>query len=139
MALSIFDDKARPPGPGELESAIGRTGALWEGLRGRVRESYGPVADEWAFAGAKFGWSLRLKDRKRVVLYLIPCKGHFLAGVVLGEKAVQAVRGAGLPEGILRMVDEAKPYSEGRGIRVEVRKKGDAAAVWKLVTAKMEA
>ena len=36
----------------------------------------GPVTEDWSFSGAKYGWILRLKRKKRVVLYLIPLPQH---------------------------------------------------------------
>jgi hypothetical protein len=58
-------------------------------------------------------------------LYLIPCKSHFIAAFVLGEKAVKAVNKSDLPASILERINKAKKYVEGRGISIEVRNKKD--------------
>ncbi len=137
MALSAFDDKSKEPEADDLKAMLGRTSTHWDDLEYHLAAEYSPLDEKWCFAGAKWGWSLRLKQKKRTVLHLIPCKGYFLAGLALGEKAVAAARDSGLPGSVLTVVDEAPKYAEGRGVRLEVRNKGDREAVKKLAAAKM--
>ncbi|HYM59973.1 MAG TPA: DUF3788 domain-containing protein [Thermoanaerobaculia bacterium] len=137
MALSAFDDKTRCPEPSEVMRVLGKAARHWQQIIAHVRDLYPPIAEEWNFAGAKYGWSLRLKQEKRIVVYLTPQSGYFLAGIVLGEKAVQAARDGGLPAAVLALVESAPQYAEGRGIRMEVRSVGDVRAVETLVAAKM--
>ncbi len=137
MALSAFDDKSRAPDESALTDTLGTTAALWHSLREHVQQEYGPLTEQWNYAGAKYGWSLRLKDSRRVVVYCTPCKNHFLASLVLGKKAVQSVRESSLPATIKRLVEAAKEYAEGRGVRLEVRTKADLASVRKLTAIKM--
>ncbi len=137
MALSIFDDKSQEPVDADLQAALGRSARLWERLVVAVGVDYAPIVASWNFAGAKFGWSLRLKQKDRVVLYLIPQAKHFLVGVVLGEKAVQAAHDAGLPAEVVAMIDAARPYAEGRGIRWPVRAARDIEVVRTLAALKL--
>jgi hypothetical protein len=137
MALSAFDDKSKKPGTGELERILGRTSAHWNSLKTHIAAEYPPLDDTWNFAGAKYGWSLRLKQKKRTVLYMTPCKKHFLVGLVLGEKAVRAAHDSSLPGTILKVIDEARKYAEGRGIRIEVRNKGVLKSIKELAAIKM--
>ena len=138
MPLSFFADKSKKPKTAELEKALGRTSTHWNGLIDYVASEYPPVTEEWNFGGANWGWSLRLKHKKRAVLYMTPCKGHFTAGFVLGEKAVKAARDSRLPGSILEVIDKAKKYAEGRAVRLEVRNKKDLDSVKKLTTIKVE-
>jgi len=137
MALSAFDDKARAPEPGELDAALGRSARLWKELVAAIATHHAPVEPVWGYAGAKFGWSLRLRTNDRVVLYLIPQVGLFLVGVVLGERAVEAARSAGLPASIAEMLDAARPYAEGRGIRFPVLSRQDLDAAVALAALKL--
>jgi hypothetical protein len=137
MALSIFDDKAHEPQAADLQAGLGRSAALWERLAAAVAAAYPPIAPVWNFGGAKFGWNMRLKQKDRNVLYLIPQAKHFLVGVVLGEKAYQAAREADLPAEVIAMFDAAKPYVEGRGIRYPVRKAADVDVVLAIAALKM--
>ncbi len=137
MALSAFSDKSRQPGVDELEETLGRTRVHWNRLVTHIAARYAPLDETWNFAGAKWGWSLRLKRKKRTVLYMTPCKKHFLVGFVLGEKAVQAARETDLPRSVLTVIDEAKKYAEGRAVLLEIRNQRDLEVAKRLAEIKM--
>lgn len=137
MALSAFDDKLQQPEGRDLQRVLGRAGAHWDDLTTHIAAEYSPLSESWTFAGAKWGWSLRLKQKKRTILYMTPCKGHFLVGFVLGERAVNAAREGSLPDSVLRQIAEARKYAEGRGVRIEIRNKEDLEIVKKLAAVKM--
>jgi len=137
MALSIFDDKSKTPQEGELAEALGRTSKLWDELKSHLSSRFDPLVEDWGFSGQNWGWSLRLKHKKRTILYLTPCKRHFLVGFALGEKAVKAAHDSALPASILECIDNAPKYAEGRGVRIEVRNKRDLGSVEKLAAIKM--
>src|SRR5512138_3371030 len=115
MALSAFDDPARPPAPAELARRLAAAAPLWNALVAHVEKANPPVEEVWSFAGAKFGWSLPLVQKGRVLVYLTPQEGQLLVGLVLGEKAVAAAREAGIPPALLAAIDAAPKYAEGRG------------------------
>jgi hypothetical protein len=134
VALSAFDDESQPPGQEGLEAVLGQSAPLWEQLVTHVAAAYPPITPVWNFAGVKYGWSLRLKRRERIVLYMTPQPGSFLLGVVLGEKAAKSARDSGSPERVLALIDDAPRYGEGRGIRLTVST-GDDLAVAKMLAA----
>jgi hypothetical protein len=137
MALSAFDDKSKEPTASALKKTLGRTSSHWDRLVGHLATEFEPLDEMWMFSGANWGWSLRLKQKKRTVLYMTPCKGHFLVGFVLGEKAVKAAHDSTLPDSVLTIIDKAKKYVEGRGVRLEVRNKKDCDNVVNLAAIKM--
>ena len=137
VALSAFGDKSREPNSAELHQVLGRSGARWDELTAFIESTYSPLSVSWGFADAKWGWSLRLKQRKRTVMYLTPCERHFLVGIVLGEKAVQAAHAVPLDKSLLALIDAAPKYPEGRGVRIEVRVKSDVESVKQLAAVKM--
>ena len=137
MALSAFDDKSHPPQAEELQSTLGRAGARWEELVSYIESEYAPLTTRWGFAGVKWGWSLRLTQKKRTVLYMTPQERRFLVGFALGEKAVRAAHAIPLDESVLALLDEAPRYAEGRGVRIEVRTKKDVEKVKRLAAVKM--
>ena len=137
MALSAFDDKASQPGPDDLTRMLGRSYAHWKAMRAHMVAQYGPVEQLWNFAGSKFGWSLRLKKKGRNLLYMTPCERHFLVGTVLGPRAVKAAHDEGAPDDVLAVIDAARTYAEGTGIRIEVRLKGDLELAKHLAALKM--
>jgi hypothetical protein len=137
MALSAFDDKQQPPSPGDLEAMLAKSARHWTRIVDAISENYPPIEQAWNFSGAKYGWSLRLKQKDRIVLYLIPQARQFLAGVVLGEKAVKAARAAKIPAEVIALIDAAPVYAEGRGIRFPVTSAEDVRACLALTSLKM--
>jgi len=55
----------------------------------------------------------------------------------LGKKAVDAVRNSDLPEEILKIIEGAQVYAEGRGVRLEVRTFEDVGNVVGIARIKM--
>ena len=120
MALSAFDEKACPPVAAEVARVLGEASGRWDELRAHVAATCPPVSEEWGFPGAKYGWSLRLRRKERILLYLTPQEGRFLAAVVLGDRAVAALPGSGVSAHVLSLFAAAKRYAEGTGIRLEI-------------------
>ena len=137
MALSAFDDKSKEPLEGELTKVLGQATQLWEQLISSVRSRFDPLAEEWGFSGEKWGWALRLKHKKRAVLYLTPSDGFFYAGFALGQKAVDAAHDSDLPPSVLDIIDNSQKFAEGRGLRLEVRSDVDVRSATQLALIKM--
>lgn len=137
MALSVFDDRTHPPTAEDLRRTLGKAAPLWDRLIAEMAEAHAPIREEWNFAGEKYGWSLRLKRRARVVLYLTPQAGAFLLGVAIGEKAAASAATAGVSARVRKLIDEAPRYGEGRGIRFTVTTQGDVSAARQLAALKL--
>lgn len=137
MALSALDDRSRMPEASELAEVLGRSSSLWDTLTADLHSQYDPLSEKWSFSGAKYGWSLGLKHKKRTVLYLIPQRRHFLVAFVLGGKAIAAAHKSDLPPSVLQAIEGGKQYPEGRGVRLEVRNRRDLAGVERLAAIKM--
>lgn len=138
MALSIFADKSKEPQKDELTKVLGRSNIHWVTIVEQAETDYPPLDKSWGYSGAAWGWALRLKQKKRALMYLTPCKGHFLVGFALGEKAVRAAHSSDLSKSMLAIIDSAKKYAEGRAVRIEVRTKRDRDDILKLASIKME-
>jgi len=136
MALSALDDGSRPPEAAEIRGVLGKSAALWDRLIARVAGEHGGITEQWNFSGAKVGWSLRLREKGRVVVYMTPQAGAFLVGIVLSERAASAARRGDVPESVRALIDGAPRYAEGRGIRLTVASRGDLATVLELVALK---
>jgi hypothetical protein len=137
MAPSAFDDKGKPPDSREVARTLGKSAALWDRLIAYVAGHVATPTELWSFGGAKSGWSLRLKSKERVILYLTPQAGRFLVGVVLGEKAVEAAHQRDLPRSVLSLIDGAPRYPEGRGIRLSVGSRDELSAAQHLADVKL--
>jgi hypothetical protein len=121
MALSAFSDKTNPPTKAELHSALGDAYASWTSLLALIGERIDPITEVWGFSSASTGWGLRVVHKKRVILYMTPQQNQFLVSFALGEKAVAAARTAALSASVLKAIEAAPRYAEGRGVRLEVR------------------
>lgn len=121
MDSSVFTDKSKPPQPADLAEALGPTHALWQELYELVYTKYPRAIREWYFPGTKWGWNFRIKDRKRTIVYLLPRDRHFLAAFVFGKRAYEAVMESTVSKDIKDNLQAARPYAEGRGIRIEVK------------------
>lgn len=135
MATSIFDDKLRTPDDPMLQAALAQSYALWRGLYAYTDETYTASA-EWKFYSKKAGWSYVVKSGKRTLYYLIPRDGYFKINYVFGEKAVNAARDAGMAAEIIRAIEDATPYAEGRPFMIDVRTDEDIAAAKRLIEIK---
>jgi len=137
VALSIFDDKAQQPTEADLASVLEDSFVFWNELKKRIASRFTPLTCEWGFTSRSTGWGLRLKHKERIILYMTPGEGNFLASFALGEKAVQAAHQAKLPSSILKIIDSARKYAEGRGIRIKVTSGRDIRHIEKLAVIKM--
>jgi hypothetical protein len=135
-ALNAFAGKTSAPDAQELASALGQTQALWDKLVDDLCKHEVDI-QEWGSSSPKAGWSLRLKRKDRIILYLVPMKGSFQAAIVLGDKAVKVARDSKLPGRVLKTLAEARRYAEGTGIRVLVQRPEDLAAMEKLALIKL--
>ncbi len=60
-----------------------------------------------------------------------------MCAFVFGQKATEAVRKSALQKDVLKTINEARVYAEGRGFRLEVKKKEDVNTMKKLADIKM--
>jgi hypothetical protein len=132
-----FNDKTRQPTPAALAGALKKAQGLWEELVRLISDQHAPITREWIYGGSKYGWSLRLKQKKRAVVYLTPCDGYFRAALALGEKAVRAAGDGVLSARERELIDEAPRYAEGRAIRIEIRRPADVLSVARFTALKM--
>jgi hypothetical protein len=129
-----FDDKEKAPDDKALAKGLGPSKRLWDEFVSHVSEAYPPVTEAWGFYKA---WSLRLKRKDRTIVYLLPGEGGFRCAFVFGGKATEAARRTRLPKAVLREIDEAPVYAEGRGFRLEVKTAKDVKTVKTLAAIKM--
>jgi hypothetical protein len=137
MADSLFTDESKTPTKAELATTLGNTKNLRDELKNVIAERFNPVAEEWAWSGKSYGWSLRLKQKKRAILYMKPCKGYFRASFALGEKAIIAAQTSDLPNSALDLINTAPKFPEGRAGRLEIKSKKDINIAIKIAEIKM--
>ncbi|MFN8208918.1 MAG: DUF3788 domain-containing protein [Bacteroidales bacterium] len=137
MDTSVFTDKNSEPGPAELRAALAASFELWELVRAYVLNKYPAGLEEWNFPGIKYGWSYRIKDKKRAIIYLLPRENYFMVAFVFGDKAVAEVQKSGIAQAIKTELTNARKYAEGRGIRIPVKNTEILQDIYRLVDIKI--
>lgn len=134
---SIFVDKNVQPTTKDLENGLGETFPIWKSFEDFTKENYPDATCEWNFSGEKFGWSYRIKDTKRVLIYLLPRDKFFKTAFIFGQKAMNQIIESDLSESIKSELKVAKANAEGRGIRIEIKDYSNYADIQKLIKIKI--
>lgn len=132
-------DPSRQPDRHTLIESLGQLASLWDSVIGLTRARSAQMAPVWHFAWPKIGWSLRLVEGARILVYLTPGDQQFQIGLVLGAKAVAAARQAGISPAAHQVLDSAPRYAEGLGVRVVVTEAQDIAAFSEILEIKCSA
>jgi hypothetical protein len=137
MDTSIFTNKAEIPDDFMLSGTLGDLFETWMNIREYVFHVYPKATEEWNFPGQKYGWSFRIKDKKRAIIYLLPRDTYFLAAFVFGEKATKDALDSNISVEIKTIIETARVYAEGRGFRIEVRNESIVQDIKKLIEIKV--
>ncbi len=115
-----------PPAPtdADVRAAVGATYPFWTEILASV-----PAVPEWRYYGAKYGFSLKLLEKKRNLCFLTLGEGNFRFAVIFGEKAWAHALESDLDEEVKQMLRDARRYPEGRGVSLTVTSPGDVARV----------
>lgn len=134
---NAFLGKTTEPSEKDVESALGAANSAWNELLDWLKEEEKLSDREWNSYSPKYGWALRVKRKKRNIIYMSPCHGCFRVSFILGDKAVAAARDSKLPKPVLKALDEAPHYPEGTGLRLLVSKSKDLPAIRTLTQVKL--
>jgi|SRR5271157_35336 len=138
MHPNAFIGKKKKPEENELTAALGPAKAAWDRLIGRLAADCNLAVAEWNSYSPKYGWSLRLKVKKRNIVYLVPRLGGFSVAFVFGDRAMAAARLSKLPRKVARILAEGKRYPEGTAFRMGVTGARDIPAIVKLAAIKLQ-
>jgi hypothetical protein len=135
--ISVFLDKAIVPTEVDLPKFLRSTYELWIQIQEFVLRKYPEGLKEWNFPGKKYGWSYRIKDKKRAIIYFLPREKYFKVAFVFGQKAYDIIMDSDISIEIKKDLEKAKKYAEGRGIRIDIFNDSKILDVQKLVEIKM--
>jgi len=120
MDSSIFTDKKIMPADDDLLVALGNLYEMWQQVTRYVHLKYPSAIDMWNYSGDKYGWTFRIKDKKRAIVYLLPRDRFFKVAMIFGQKATDAIMDSQVAETLKSELASARVYAEGRGIRIDV-------------------
>lgn len=134
---NVFNDKAQIPNNEDLHRVLGEKFELWTAIREYTLKAYPKALEEWNFPGVKYGWSFRIKDKKRAIIYLLPDDQRFRIALVYGEKATIRALNSNISKEIKDIIEAAPVYAEGRGFRIEITGKELIPDIEKLIDIKL--
>ena len=134
---SIFQDKAIKPTDKDLVEKLSSTYNLWIQIHDFVIGKYPGGLAEWNYPGNKYGWSYRIKDKKRAIIYFLPRDKYFKVAFVFGQKATDVVLESDILYEIKSELEQATKYAEGRGIRIDIKNDLIIADIKKLIEIKL--
>ena len=135
MEASIFTNKSIVPLDDDLIYALKKTAKFWFDLKNTVYQLYPKATDEWSYS--KYGWSYRIKDNKRAIIYLLPRDKFFKVAFVFGQSAYFEIIERDISNEIKNELKLAKVYAEGRGIRIDVIDNSKIEDIKKLIKIKI--
>ncbi len=135
---NAFVGKMERPSEAELTAALGASAAAWNEFIAWMANEEGVADQEWKdVCVKKYGWSLRLKQKSRNIVYLGPGKGCFMVSFVLSNKALKAAKEERFPKAVADALAAAPHYPEGNGVRLVVERSRDLAAIRKIAAIKI--
>jgi hypothetical protein len=135
---NAFLGKADQPTDTEVAAALGPTAKLWNEFIQWMDDKEGINTQEWkGIVVKKHGWSLRLKQKARNIVYLGPGKGCFMVSFVLSDKALTQAKQEHLPQRVQDVLHQAPRYPEGNGVRLVVHRAADLAPIRKIAAIKI--
>ena len=137
VEANAFIGKTKKPTEEELAAELGPAKAVWDLFIAGLAQENGVNVREWNSYSPKAGWSLRLKRKKRTIVWLAPCQACFRVAFILGDKAMKAARECALPRRVMKILEEAPKYAEGSGVRIQVKSAKDIPALKKLAEIKL--
>src|ERR1700687_4191656 len=98
---NAFLGKPKQPGDDEIIAALGPASKLWNEFIEWMAKEEGVAVQEWkGICVNKYGWSLRLKQKSRNIVYLGPGEGCFMVSFVLSGKALKRAKETHLPKAV---------------------------------------
>ena len=134
---TLFNEKHLQPTEEMLTGALCETKVLLDSIGKFIETEFGEFHREWKFYGSKLGWSLKLFNKKRNVLFVGPETGYFRVAFAIGEKVFQEILRSELPDSIKNQLSTTTVYAEGRPLRLEIRSKEDAEPLFQLIKIKL--
>jgi hypothetical protein len=125
---------SKPPDARQLATRLGRSHAAFSALTQRGSG----VTTEWKRYSKTAPWTLKVSRGDRTLFYATPQLGAFETTVVLGERATEAALSGRVSKSLHASIRAARPYAEGRPVRIMVRSEEDLPGVEELLAVKLD-
>ncbi len=133
MPRTAATSKPEPPREEEIRLRLGDAFPLY-----RAFLESGPFTPEWRHYGPKYGWSLKLFEKKRNLCFINPKEGAFNVAFIFGERVREAALAGSAAEADKALLREARHYPEGWGVTLTVAGASDLEQARRLLAIKRE-
>jgi len=134
---SAFVERKREPSRASVRSALAGARATWDALETYLAETYSLKGLFHFMYGERYGWALQFRRGGRFILAMYPNQGRLTVQIILSRAQVAAATGMRLSSRVLRVVEAAKDYPEGRWLFIPVKSQKGAEELRPLVALKM--
>ena len=131
-------NKAATPSKKDLKEKLGPTYKAYNTLKKHLNDILISPAEEWNFPGTKYGWSFRMKSKKRNIIYFLPRAGYFKVAFVFGAKAYDKVLEGDVKESIRKELSKARIYAEGRESEFDIHEENALSDIKTLMQIKVD-
>ena len=125
MATSIFDNKEIVPIEEDLEDVLKSSFDAFKNLISYLEKEYGSLKKEWKFYSKKAGWTLRVSNEKRNLVFLSPNDDHFFVTVNMSVKVSKIALDLDISDNTKDLIKQTKSYAEGKSVLIQVSKDED--------------
>ncbi len=129
MAGRPFEDPSTRPGDETLHAALGPAFAPYRTLA----ELTAPFRREWAYSKSG-GWMLKIHDRSKALLYVIPLAGSFRISLAIREAERDTLLADSQPALLHDRLATARKFSEGFALQFDVCSDADLEALEPFLT-----
>jgi hypothetical protein len=131
----VFNDRKRQPTAAEMQKALGAAAPAIAEVLTRINELAPEMTMAWKYY-TRSGWYQVYSLKERRLLYVGPKREGVRVSLLLGDKAIVALRAGPFGARVTKLLSKAKRFPEGTGFVFE-RGRFDPKLVAAMVAAKL--
>jgi hypothetical protein len=135
--FSCFVDRKREPSRASIRRSLAGARPAWDDLEAHLADTYRLKSSFHYMYGERYGWALRFERSGRLVLAMYPNHGHLTVQIILSQAQIAVANAMSLPPRIVRVIERARNYPEGRWLFIPVRSAKGAKELRRLIVLKL--
>jgi hypothetical protein len=138
MDRPVLNDPAVFPSDEVLAGHLGQAYRAWPAFLELLKSSFPAASFEWRYYNDGKSWLGKVTQKSKTLCWVAVWDRVFSCAFYLNDKAEPLVRAASLGEAMKEAFFSSAGKTKFRHIRVEVKKKGDLAAVKEMLEIKLK-
>ena len=135
--FGCFVDRTRVPRRASVRRVLAGARPAWDDLEAHLAENYRLKSSFHYMYGERYGWALRFERSGRLALAMYPNHGHLTIQIILSQAQIAVANTMDLPPRIVRVIERARNYPEGRWLFIPVRSAKGAKELRSLIALKI--